>query len=318
MFPAASRHHSSQKTVSTPWMFDELKGGREEVTLSAFYPTPGWKGGLLSLFRLCAGRCGRTPNLSVSPSSQVPLCTFSFSGLIESEKLKYLERSSPLEECPLRPCICVFLFPGVHSILMLMIPKFRSTLWTLRGPRPYVCLPFRHLLLDVHRKPPCPDLFSASSCLQSLCVFWPCEWPGTHVLSLSLLDTSSLHLGLWYLLPTLSPWPLLQALLSLAWPIPAPLLLPHPTTSHHAVSLAAKRCNYTWDHAISLIKIIRIASKHLSKAYKILLSPLSLSHATFPQHWKLQSYSTVSPCPTAVPLALGPLAGAVHSYLSDT
>ena len=76
-------------------MFDELKGGREEVTLSAFCPTPGWKGGLPSLFRLCAGRCGRTPNLSVSPSSQVPLCTFSFSGLIESEKLKYRKRSGP-------------------------------------------------------------------------------------------------------------------------------------------------------------------------------------------------------------------------------
>lgn len=98
-------------------------------------------------------------------------CHCAFSGLIESEKLKYLERSSPLEKCPLRPCICVFLSPGVHSILMSMIPKFRSTLWTPRGPRPYVCLPFRHLLLDVHRKSPCPDLFSASSCLQSRCVF---------------------------------------------------------------------------------------------------------------------------------------------------
>ena len=135
----------------------------------------------------------------------------------------------------------------------------------------------------------------------------------THVLSLSLL-TRPVCTWLSGICFPLSPWPLLQALLSLAWLIPAPLLLPNPTTSHHyCLSLLQPKSVNAFNHATSLIKTIRIASKHLNKVYKILLSPLSLSHATFPQHWKLQSYSTVSLCPTAVPLALGPLAGAVHS-----
>ena len=203
MSPAASRPHSGQKTVSTPWMFDELKGGRKEVTLSAFCPTPGWKGGLLSLFGLCAGRRGRAQNLSVSPSSQVPLCTFSFFGLIESDKLKYLEKPSSLEKCPLRPCTCVFLSPGVHPILMLMIPKFGSTLWTPRGPRPCICLPFRHLLLDAQRlasrvcsqlPPACSlavssDLWVAHyTCPFSLLTHSVCIWLSGICFPLCLLD----------------------------------------------------------------------------------------------------------------------------------
>lgn len=176
MFPAASRPHSSQKTVSTQWMFGELREGRKrehQVHRGSILPHTWLERWPATPVQVCMGRHGRAQNLSVSPSSQVPLCTLSFFGLIESEELKYLERSGHLEKHLLTSTLALvysFFLESV-SILVLTIPKFRSTLWTLGGPRPYVSLPFRHLLLNVHRNSPCQDLISASSCLQTHCVF---------------------------------------------------------------------------------------------------------------------------------------------------
>lgn len=176
MFPAASRPHSSQKTVSTQWVFGELREGRKrehQVHRGSILPHTWLERWPATPVQVCMGRHGRAQNLSVSSSSQVPLCTLSFFGLIESEELKYLERSGHLEKHLLTSTLALvysFFLESV-SILVLMIPKFRSTLWTLGGPRPYVSLPFRHLLLNVHRNSPCQDLISASSCLQTHCVF---------------------------------------------------------------------------------------------------------------------------------------------------